>query len=166
MRAAPARRHRRHTQHRLARRLVAIYDARRAEGHAVWEAAVVLPWSAWLERLWQDVLVSDAPGAAPRVITPAQGAFLWKRIVAAERLSLIDERVVGRLAAGAWSIVHAWGAGGASWRGWSGGDDDRAAFVRWADEFSTGSPRRARSISRNFPIGSPSRQRKFRPGAA
>ena len=103
---------------RLARRLVAIYDgARRAEGHAVWEAAVVLPWSAWLERLWQDVLVSDAPGAAPRVVTPAQSAFLWKRIVAAERLSLIDERGVGTLAAGAWSIVHAWGAGGASWRG-------------------------------------------------
>jgi ATP-dependent helicase/nuclease subunit B len=122
---------------RLARRLAAIYDgAQHAEGHAVWEAPVILPWSSWLERLWLDVLISGRLETASRLMTPVQCAFLWKRIVAADHLSLIDERGVGALADAAWSIVQAWGAGGPSWRGWSGGDDDRAAFARWADAFS------------------------------
>jgi probable DNA repair protein len=122
---------------RLARRLAALYGAaQRADGRVVWDAPAVLPWSVWLERLWQDVAASEAVAPLERLVTPAQGAFLWKRIVAADRLPLIDERGLGTLAADAWSIVHAWGAGGASWRGWSGGDDDREAFVRWADEYA------------------------------
>ena len=122
---------------RLARRLTALYDgAQRAAGRLAWEAPVVLPWTGWLERLWQDAAASDFAAPPPRVITPAQSAFLWKRIVAADRLLLIDEGGLGALAADAWSIVHAWGAGGASWRGWRGGDHDREAFVRWADDYS------------------------------
>ena len=123
---------------RLARRIAALYDgAQRTGGHVVWDAANVLPWSAWLERLWQDVAAS---GAAPlaNCITPAQTAFLWKRIVEADRLPLIDEEGLATLASDAWSLVHAWGAGGASWRGWSGGDDDQQAFARWADRFAAG----------------------------
>jgi len=122
---------------RLARRLTALHDgAQRAAGRLAWEAADVLPWSAWLERLRQDAAASDIEAPPPCVIGSAQNAFLWKRIVAADRLPLIDEGGLAALAADAWSIVHAWGAGGASWRGWSGGDDDRQAFVRWAEDYS------------------------------
>jgi probable DNA repair protein len=122
---------------RLARRLHALYDgAQRASGRLAWDAAVVLPWSAWLERLWQDVIAAGFADSAPRLITVAQSAFLWRRIVAAERLLLIDEGGLARLTADAWSIVHAWGAGGPSWRAWSGGDDDRDAFARWAEAYS------------------------------
>ena len=122
---------------RLARRLTALYDgAQRAAGRLAWEAPVVLPWGAWLEQLWQEAAASSRELPPPRLISPPQSAFLWKRIVAADRLRLIDERGLAALAADAWSIVHAWGAGGAIWRGWSNGDDDREAFVRWADTYS------------------------------
>jgi probable DNA repair protein len=122
---------------RLARRLVALHDsAQRADGRVAWEAAVVLPWNGWLERLWLDVVASGAVAHPPRLITAAQSAFLWRRIVAGDRLPLIDESGLAKLAADAWSIVHAWGAGGPSWRGWNGGDDDREAFVRWAEAFA------------------------------
>ncbi len=67
---------------------------------------------------------------------PRRAHSCGSRIVAADRLPLIDEDGLARLAADAWSLVHAWGAGGASWRGWSGGDDDQQAFVRWADQFA------------------------------
>ena len=42
------------------------------------------------------------------------------------------------LADNAWTLMHGWGAGGASWRGWNELDlgDDPAAFVRWADAYA------------------------------
>ncbi len=122
---------------RLARRLTALYDGmQRAAGRLAWEASVALPWSAWLVRLWQDAAADDCGTSPPRLISAAQSAFLWKRIVAADHLQSIDEGGLAALAADAWSTVHGWGAGGASWRGWSGGDDDRQAFVRWAEDYA------------------------------
>jgi hypothetical protein len=34
--------------------------------------------------------------------------------------ALLDEEGLATLASDAWTLVHGWGAGGASWRGWSG----------------------------------------------
>ena len=120
---------------RLARRLAAINDdAQRASGRSVWSAPVVVPWAAWLERLWLDVLASNAKVVAPRRFTAAQTAYAWKRTIVSAGLALIDEDGAAALAAEAWSLVHAWGTGVPSWRGWAGGDDDCAAFARWADD--------------------------------
>ena len=50
-------------------------------------------------------------------------------------MPLIDPGRASILAADAWALVHAWGAGGDSWRAWAGeGDatDDCALFARWA----------------------------------
>jgi len=121
---------------RMARHLVALHDReQRAEGHTVWPAPTIVPWSAWLERLWLDVLSASCHPDPARRVTPAQSAFLWSRLVAAEGLPLMDERGAADLAAKAWSLVHAWGAGGPSWRGWSDGADDVAIFARWAESY-------------------------------
>ncbi|MEO8302617.1 MAG: PD-(D/E)XK nuclease family protein [Betaproteobacteria bacterium] len=121
---------------RLARRLAAINDdAQRASGRAVWPAPMVVPWASWLERLWLDVLASDANVAVPRRFTAVQGAYAWKEIVASGGRRLIDENGTAVLAADAWSLVHAWGTGVPSWRGWAGGDDDCATFAGWADDY-------------------------------
>ncbi|HVN35002.1 MAG TPA: PD-(D/E)XK nuclease family protein [Casimicrobiaceae bacterium] len=123
---------------RLARRLAALYDdAQRAAGRLAWEAPLVLPWSGWLVRLWQDAATAELDAPPPHLITAAQGAFLWKRVVATDRCPRVDEGGLSALAADAWSILHAWGAGGEGWRGWTGGDDDRQAFVNWADDYSS-----------------------------
>ena len=122
---------------RLARRLAALHDeAQRAAGHTVWPAPAVMPWAAWLEQLWLDAMASGSGADPPRLVSPAQSEYLWARIVAADSLPLIDARGAAALAAEAWTLVHAWGTGGPSWRAWAGGEDDCAAFARWAEEFS------------------------------
>jgi len=122
---------------RLARHLAALYDhAQRRAGRRVWTAPVLVPWQAWLERLWLDVLASGCRRDLPRRIASGQANYLWTRIVAAEGLLLQDARGAADLAAQAWTLAHAWGAGGPSWRSWSGGDDDSAIFARWAEDYS------------------------------
>jgi probable DNA repair protein len=121
---------------RMARHLTALHDReQRAEGRVVWPAPTILPWSAWLERLWLDVLVADCRPEPPRRVSSSQSAYLWSHLVAAEGLPLMDERGASELAAKAWSLVHAWGSGGPSWRGWSGDSDDVAVFARWAESY-------------------------------
>ena len=122
---------------RLARRLAALYDSAQSRtGCAVWPAPIVVPWNGWLERLWLDVLACGCRADPPRRITLPQAMYLWGRIVADEALSLQDEPGAAALGADAWALVHAWGAGGPSWRAWTGGDDDGAVFARWAEDYS------------------------------
>jgi ATP-dependent helicase/nuclease subunit B len=123
---------------RLARALVALYDReQRAAGRTVWPSATALPWDAWLRFLWEEALAVDAVPANARLRTPVQSAHAWNRIVAAEAMPLIDPARVGILAAEAWALVHAWGAGGDSWRAWAGDGsaDDCALFARWASRY-------------------------------
>ena len=69
---------------RMARHLVALYDReQRADGRNVWPAPTIVPWSAWLDRLWLDVLVAGCREEPPRRVTPSQSAWLWSRLVAA-----------------------------------------------------------------------------------
>jgi probable DNA repair protein len=127
---------------RLARRLIAAFDdSQRAAGRIVWPAARVQPWSAWLQSLWLDVVGADALSSPPRLSTPGQSAYMWDRIVATETARstpLVDSRGAAKLAADAWRLVNAWGAGGTSWRGWTPAstDDDTGAFVRWAERYT------------------------------
>ena len=124
---------------RLARSLVALYDREaRAGGRAVWPAATALPWDAWLKTLWRDALAAGVVPANARLRTPPQAAHAWSRIVSAQATQFIDPRGAAILAADAWTLVHAWGAGGASWRAWEGDDtaDDCAAFARWANRYA------------------------------
>jgi hypothetical protein len=103
----------------------------------------VLPWSAWLQSLWLDVVAADALADPPRLTTSGQSGYLWDRIVdteTARSAPLVDARGAAKLAADAWRIVNSWGAGGTSWRGFPAGsaDDDTGAFVRWAERYAAG----------------------------
>ena len=67
---------------RLARALVAAYDlAQRSSGRQAWTAARVLPWSAWLEQLWGDVLACDALPSLVRLLREPQGRRRWQQII-------------------------------------------------------------------------------------
>ncbi len=125
---------------RLARALTAGFDAaQRSAGRAAWEAARVLPWSAWQATLRQEAIEADAIDTASRLLSAAQSNFLWRRIVAAHGGDLIDVAGAARIAAEAWSLAHEWGAGGESWRGWANrfasADDDTATFAAWAERY-------------------------------
>ncbi len=128
---------------RLARTLVARHDdAMRRAGKPAWAAARALPWGAWMATLWREEV--GAGSVTQRLIAPVESRYLWRRTVeedAAMAASLADARGVADLASQAWTLVHAWGAGGASWRAWrdtaaAPPGSDPEAFVRWAERYS------------------------------
>jgi len=124
---------------RLARTLVASHDAaQRAAGRRAWAAARALPWTAWLRTLWDDVIAADALPDVARRLAPSASLWCWQRIVLRDGAALSDARGAADIAADAWQLMKAWGAGGESWRGFAGaaaGADDVAVFARWAARY-------------------------------
>ncbi|HEY2968672.1 MAG TPA: PD-(D/E)XK nuclease family protein [Casimicrobiaceae bacterium] len=124
---------------RLARFLHREFDAAQAAaGRSAWPTPTILPYPNWLEMLWSEAILSDAATGASLLMSSAQSALLWRSVVDADGLSLLDPHGAALLAAEAWTLVHAWGAGGESWRGWRGAHeetDDAAAFARWAEQY-------------------------------
>ena len=124
---------------RLARALIAAYDrANRASGLPAWPAARVLPWSAWLETLWGDVLAHGGLPSIARLLRAPQTRRLWQQIIGESDTAFVNAVGAADLAAQAWTISKAWGSGGESWRGWRSDtltDDDCAAFAGWAERF-------------------------------
>jgi len=94
---------------RLARVRQADFNARMtAGGRSAWPAADILPWPAWLERLWQEFAET---GAADRVLlTPLQELALWERVIAEwdTHDSLLAVPAAARAAQEAWQLAHAW----------------------------------------------------------
>ncbi|HEX5865546.1 MAG TPA: hypothetical protein VF014_15050, partial [Casimicrobiaceae bacterium] len=124
---------------RLARFLHREFDvAQRAAGRAAWPTPTILPYPIWLESLWDEAVLAETLTGAALLLTPAQAAVVWRRIVDNDGVALLDPRGAANLAAEAWALVHAWGAGGESWRAWRGAldeTDDTSIFVRWAEQF-------------------------------
>jgi len=122
---------------RLAREIVARHDeAQRAAGRMAWPAARALPWHAFVGELWQQALDAGLP-LPERRLDAAQASHLWQRIVAAdlEDAPLLDAAAAASLAGEAWERLHAYGEGGASWRGFAAGGAEVDAFMRWANAF-------------------------------
>ena len=97
---------------RLARTLHQEFNrARSEEGHGVWPAPDILPWDAWLQRLWQEVVISSRAEAAPRVLlTSHQEYFVWHKILAEQSSDVVLQAVnetVARIME-AWQMLHAW----------------------------------------------------------
>lgn len=97
---------------RLARTLHQEFNrARSEEGHGVWPAPDILPWDAWLQRLWQEVIISCRDEAVRRVLlTSHQEYFLWQEILAEQSgdvpLQAVNETVARIMEA--WQTLHAW----------------------------------------------------------
>ena len=67
---------------RLAQALMADFDLHQINRQlTVWEAPDILPFGAFVERLWEDALYSDLGEKLPLLLTPAQEQHLWEQIV-------------------------------------------------------------------------------------
>ena len=117
---------------RLASTLTAELDAYQAGRNlSVWEAADILPFDAWVERLWEDALYSDtgqmSGGSLPLLLTPAQEQAIWEEILASAELLSVAQ--AARQCREAWRLLHGWrippGQGG----------EDAAAFREWARQY-------------------------------
>ncbi|MFO1310889.1 MAG: PD-(D/E)XK nuclease family protein [Burkholderiales bacterium] len=124
---------------RLARALIARHDATMArERLRTWPAARAIPWSAWIETLWREALEADVATPDLRLRSDAEAHHVWVGIVR-DALSegLSDPRAAADNAEEAWTLMHAWGAGGESFRAWRTADPDSdvAAFAEWAARY-------------------------------
>lgn len=124
---------------RLARVLQRTFDtAQREAGRFAWPTPTILPYPTLLQMLWSRVQEDEASADAAVLLTPGQAGQLWRAVVDGEGSGLLNPRGAAVLAAEAWSLVHAWGSGGESWRAWRRGadeTDDAELFARWAEAY-------------------------------
>ncbi len=122
---------------RLAQTLAREFDERQiASGLTVWETADILPFGAFVERLYEDALYSDVVAQLPLLLTGAQEQELWE---AAIRASQWGEALlaVPRAAADcrkAWGLAHEWRTAGVL--GSFPGNEDARAFAEWARDYA------------------------------
>jgi probable DNA repair protein len=126
---------------RLAQALVREFNERQiAAGLTVWETADILPFGAFVERLYEDALYSDIAAQLPLLLTGAQEQELWE---AGIRASEWGEALlaVPRAAADcrkAWGLAHEWRIAGAVMgnAGSFPGNEDAKAFAEWARDYA------------------------------
>jgi probable DNA repair protein len=96
---------------RLAQALATGFDRRQLEaGRETWETADILPYAAFVERLYDDALYSDLAPDLPLLLTPEQEQGLWEERVSAapDASPLLAVPETAALARDAWELAHAW----------------------------------------------------------
>lgn len=122
---------------RLAQTLAREFDQRQlAHGRTTWETADILPYSAFVQRLYEEACYSPLAGELPLLLTADQEQALWEEIVrhSAADGALLAVTETAALAREAWQLAHEWNL-----LGELGGprlDDDAAAFAAWAREYA------------------------------
>ncbi|HUP97701.1 MAG TPA: PD-(D/E)XK nuclease family protein [Usitatibacter sp.] len=146
---------------RLAQALQRDFDrAQQAGGLAVWETADVLPFDAFIARLWEELLYSPRGAAMPLLLTPAQELAAWEDAV---RGSNIADPVFSAPAAAvqcreAWKVSHAWRVG---LRRNEPANEDQAAWLDWSSRYEraakaqTDGARLPDVVARALDLGSP-----------
>lgn len=102
-------------------------------GRKVWRSPPILPWAAWLQRHYEILL--DAGHATQTLLTPAQEAVLWERIVRDDELGqrLLRSNAAARSAAQANRLCHDWLLDDEALS--RHGGDETACFLAWKQRF-------------------------------
>jgi len=122
---------------RLAQELAREFDAGQiAKGLKVWETADLLPFGAFIERLYEDALYSDIAAQLPLLLTAAQEQALWESAIRASKWG--EALLAVPQAAGdclrAWELAQAWRIAGALAS--FPGNDDAKAFADWSRDYA------------------------------
>lgn len=113
---------------RLSQALMADFDAFQiARDLKVWEAPDILPFGAFVERLWEDALYSDLGEKLPLLLTPAQEQHLWEQVL--KDSSFLLNEGAARQAREAWRLIHQWRVATGT------GTEDALAFSRWSADY-------------------------------
>jgi len=131
---------------RLAAELKRNFNQTRASrGAAAWEAADILPISAFIERLYQEALYSGQVPELPMLLTPAQENVLWEDIIhhSAAGAALFSIPETAQLVREAWMLAHAWQLV-PQLRSFPLNEDGRA-FLDWAGLFEKTTQRMRRT---------------------
>jgi probable DNA repair protein len=127
---------------RLAQALAAEFDHRQLTARrSAWDTPDILPFTAFVERLYDDALYSELGAGLPLLLTPDQEQGLWEEVVrrsgVGEALLAVPETAA--LAAEAWQLAHAWRL--IDQLDDTPLDEDAAAFAEWARAYRERSAR-------------------------
>ena len=105
------------------------------KGLEVWPTPDVLPWTTWLQRVWEEAVVSGASSAPELLLTPQQEQRVWEDIIAESVVDQPLQQVTGtvRQAQEAWQLIQSWrlSLDNSIFRY----NSDSAAFWEWASKF-------------------------------
>jgi ATP-dependent helicase/nuclease subunit B len=98
-----------------------------ARGLQVWDAPEILPFGAFIGRLYDDAFYAARGGLKP-LLNPAQEEQVWRQVVARSGLLILD--AAAARCREAWALSH-------EWRVRIGhGNEDARAFQEWASQYS------------------------------
>ncbi len=118
---------------RSARFLKREFSERQADAKRdVWSTPDILPWSAWLRRLWRGSIYGN-PQASAALLDDVQERLVWEQIIAAENRSVDAMSLAGQCVR-AWRLLHAYRL--PRERALFQQKKDTAAFFRWAGLYS------------------------------
>ena len=118
---------------RLALTLTRKFDWNNARSAKVaWHTADILPFSAFLERIYSDALYSSQAQVAPQLLSALQERLLWESIIYSSDVGhgLLQHSQTAKLAQEAWQFLHAWKIFRAFADYLLG--DDASIFLAWA----------------------------------
>src|ERR1051326_682168 len=117
---------------RLSQALMADFDAYQIKKKlSVWEAPDILPFPAFVQRLYEDGLYSDLSAELPMLLAPAQEEELWRQVVSGSGLLAVG----GNAAATAANCRDAWQRANL-WRVRPGaGNQVTEAFSGWLKKY-------------------------------
>lgn len=81
-----------------------------AKGREVWPTPHILPWTTWLQNIWEDAVVSGELLAPQLLLTAQQEQYVWKEIISSSMSDhpLQQEAGTARQAQQAWQLMQAW----------------------------------------------------------
>src|SRR5437763_67164 len=113
---------------RLSQALMLEFDAFQiGKALSVWEAPDILPFGAFVQRLYEGGRYADLSAELPMLLTPAQEEELWKQVVGGSGLLAVEGAAAK--CRDAWNLANLWrirpGAG----------NRDTEAFARWLTHY-------------------------------
>src|SRR5262245_20623579 len=76
---------------RLSQSLIREFDAfQTGNALSVWEASDILPFGAFVQRLYEDGLFADLSAELPMLLTPAQEEEIWRQVVSGSGLLAVE----------------------------------------------------------------------------
>jgi probable DNA repair protein len=120
---------------RLARHIALAFNrAQRAAGRGAWRSPDVIPWNAWLQRLWATAIQQ---GACQRTLLgEVQTRILWQQLIESARpdAAWSTAGAMARLAMQAWQLCQAWQVSLEELEA-AADSDDSALFASWAVDY-------------------------------
>ena len=127
---------------RLALHLKREFDSLQlTAGRSVWSTPDILPWTAWLERSYEDALHGEVGGGLPMLLSAAQEQALWEEVIRSSELAaaLLSSAPAAAQCREAWKLIHAWRLQARLRR--AAVNQDAKAFIEWGERYERGCAR-------------------------